>query len=91
MSSLTKEILCEKHNNELSPIDTIGQRAFRTLQELARLSEVRRTLNKKLWTVKRYALDGPSLERWFLKMLINLCSGANHPIGADDVRAAHFR
>jgi hypothetical protein len=81
ISSLTKKILCEKHNNALSPIDSIGQSAFVTMQEFAKLSQVRRRIKTTSWTVRRYCIDGCGLERWFLKTLINLCSGAGYPIG----------
>jgi hypothetical protein len=84
LSGLTAKILCVKHNNDLSPIDTIGGKAFETLQEVTRLSNVREK-KKQVWTVKKYRIDGKGLECWFLKTLIDLCCDRSHAIGRDSV------
>jgi hypothetical protein len=85
ISAVTSKILCARHNNELSPIDDTGQRAFFAFRELARLSTVRSRLKPDVWNVKRYEIDGLGLERWFLKTMINLCCNREYPIGDDSV------
>lgn len=81
LSSLTAKILCRKHNSDLSQLDSAGARAFETLREMMRLSNVRAVLKPRRWTVERYLVDGPSLERWFLKTLINLAFEGEYCIG----------
>jgi hypothetical protein len=81
LTSLTAKILCEKHNSALSDVDEVGQKAFCTFQEHARVSQVRKSIKQTFWSTKRYVIDGCGLERWFLKTLINLSSGAQAPIG----------
>jgi hypothetical protein len=46
------------------------------------LNHVREEIKRPpLWNVKRFQIDGPLLERWFLKTLINVSSGEKWPIG----------
>lgn len=54
-------ILCRKHNNQLSPVDEAGTNAFDTLSDLAGGRPPRRR-----------KIDGQLLERWLLKTLINI-------------------
>jgi hypothetical protein len=81
ISGLTAKILCVKHNNDLSPIDSAGAHGFATFREIRRLANVRQKLKPGPRTVKRYRIDGLGLERWFLKTLINLCYDGEYPIG----------
>lgn len=81
IAGLTAKILCVKHNNDLSPIDTAGAQAFATFREIRRLANVREKLKPGYRGVKRYRIDGVGLERWFLKTLINLCFDREYPIG----------
>ncbi len=81
LSSLTSKILCEKHNADLSVVDQEGASAFKYFREFMRLSNVRKDRNPQLWKVMRYSIDGPILERWFLKTLINISVNENLPIG----------
>jgi hypothetical protein len=60
-SQFKSNILCRKHNNELSPVDEAGTNAFDTLGDLARGKQPRR---KKI--------DGSLFERWLLKTLVNM-------------------
>src|SRR5579864_1722690 len=73
ISRLTAQILCEKHNNQLSPIDDAGSDAFATLIRLMELSNSRGRMKAHIWKVKRFQSSGYGLERWCLKTLINLC------------------
>lgn len=83
LSALTSKILCEKHNNELSPLDTAVGKSSETFREIDRLYAVRGKLKPHYWNVKRFAVDGALLERWLLKTLINLWCNKQHPIGRD--------
>src|SRR5580704_164600 len=83
ISGLTSKILCEHHNNALSPVDEEGARAYRIAKEMVRLSYERGKQKAHRWNIKRLAIDGPKMERWFLKTLINLSYERGHPIGRD--------
>lgn len=90
LASLVAKILCEKHNNGLSELDAAALDAFNVFRECIRLNNVRGKLKRQpMWNVKRLTIDGPRLERWFLKTLINLSFGGewsigrgSHPVGA---------
>jgi hypothetical protein len=76
LSAATAQILCEHHNNTLSPVDTGGTKVFHTLKEIYRLQEFRAGLKSRMWNVRRYKADGVMLERWFVKTAINIvCAG----------------
>lgn len=81
--SLVANILCREHNTRLTEVDKAGIRAFRTLQESTRLSNVRNTLKPRYWNIVRLEIDGLMLERWFLKTLINFACGGEQRIGPD--------
>ena len=82
LSSLVAKILCAKHNSGLSDLDAAALNAFNVFREAIRLNQVREKLKRPpIWNVKRMAIDGPSLERWFLKTLINLSFGGEWRIG----------
>jgi hypothetical protein len=83
LASATAKILCQKHNNDLSVIDSAGKEASEVFRELVRQLEARVKLKPRPWTVKKFKLDGYKLERWFLKTLINLCCDREYPIGRD--------
>jgi hypothetical protein len=83
LSGLTAKILCVKHNNDLSPLDAAADRAADTLRAMHQLYEARKNLKPKIWNVKAFVLDGASLERWFLKTLINIGCDRKLPIGKD--------
>lgn len=81
ISGLAAKILCVRHNSSLSPVDEAGAQAFSVLREMCRLSNVRERMKARYWNVVRYRINGPVLERWFLKTLINLCCDRDYPIG----------
>ena len=85
LSGLTAKILCAKHNNDLSELDSASAKAFGAMREMMRLSNVRAKLQPRNWTVQRYQVDGPRLERWFLKTLINLCFEKENYIGSESI------
>ena len=81
LPSLTAKILCVKHNNNLSEVDTAGADAFAVFREMTRLSNVREKMKPHRWRVVRYSINGLLLERWFLKTLINISLNSKYPIG----------
>jgi hypothetical protein len=89
ISSLTRKILCERHNNALSPLDDSAGHAFETLRQMTQLGNVRSRLKPKFWSVNTFTVDGRMLERWFLKTLINLTIEGDYPIGRDALVAGH--
>src|ERR1700740_1343239 len=72
VATATAKILCKTHNSALSDLDTTAGHAFRSLGEMFRLSLVRSKDRSRRWSTKHYSVDGPKLERWFLKTLVNL-------------------
>jgi hypothetical protein len=83
LPNLTAKILCRKHNSDLSDLDTVGAAAFDAIRDSMRLSQVRAKMKPRIWQIKRYRIDGPKLERWFLKTLINLSFEQAYRIGQD--------
>jgi hypothetical protein len=82
IANLVAKILCEKHNNSLSELDTAAVDAFNVFRESVRLNHVRGKLKRPpIWNIKRLTIDGPRLERWFLKTLVNLSFGGKWIIG----------
>jgi hypothetical protein len=81
LAGLTAKILCEHHNNQLSPIDDAGAQAFNTFREIRRIANVRKRMKTPPIRVVQHKIDGPSLERWFLKTLINISYNGDYPIG----------
>lgn len=71
IDSLTRKILCTKHNNDLSPLDSAAIHAFDCFREQQRV-----IASLKWPTIPtshgQCVLDAGGLERWFLKTLINV-------------------
>jgi hypothetical protein len=84
LANLVAKVLCKKHNSSLSELDAAALNAFDVFRESIRLNQVRGKLKRPtLWHVRRMVIDGPRLERWFLKTLINLSFGGEWPIGSN--------
>jgi hypothetical protein len=82
LSNFVAKILCKAHNSKLSELDDAAKAAFAVFRESVRLNNVRQKLKRPtIWNVKRLEIDGPRLERWFLKTLINLSFGGQWTIG----------
>ena len=82
LGSLVAKILCEKHNNDLGELDSAAKDSFDVFREAVRLNHVRQKLKRPpIWNIRRLTIDGPRLERWFLKTLINLSFGGQWTIG----------
>src|SRR5262249_34764344 len=70
--SLVKNVLCKSHNERLSILDDEAISAFKAMREERDLTAQRTRMKPKYWTVRRWEIRGPLLERWFLKTLIGL-------------------
>jgi hypothetical protein len=81
LANATAKILCSHHNSALSDMDTEAAKLARTWEEMQRLIAVRQKLKPRRWNVIKHKVNGPLLERWFLKTLINICHGSEYPIG----------
>jgi hypothetical protein len=68
------KILCRYHNSLLSPVDSEGKRAFNVFRRITELGNRRSQQRLRRWKLRRFEIDGPLLERWFVKTAINLCS-----------------
>jgi len=87
LSSLTAKILCKKHNQDLSNLDSAAGEAFECFRDSDRLSSIRKAMKPILWHIQRYSINGLLLERWFLKTLINIQSTSSYPIGFNSNKA----
>jgi len=81
LSSLTANILCRKHNSELSELDLTAGKAIQVLCDAFKLSELRSHYKRGMWRVVQYKINGAKLERWFLKTLINVAYESELHIG----------
>jgi len=67
---MTAKILCERHNQALSPLDTEAARLFGVLRDFDQ--DLRDAAESKTAEV---IVDGDKVERWMLKLLAGLVSG----------------
>ncbi|HMB03593.1 MAG TPA: hypothetical protein VKP69_07615 [Isosphaeraceae bacterium] len=89
LSSLTSKTLCKKHNNDISYIDSGGANAFNVFRQLRLVANQRHGLAPGTWQVVEYRINGPLLERWLLKTLINISYNGDYPIGARFIAKGH--
>ena len=82
LANLTAKVLCGGHNHALSDVDTSAAKAFADIRERDRLTNVRQKMKPRLRSPRVFTLNGPMLERWFLKTLINICSAQEYPVGS---------
>ena len=76
IDSLTANILCERHNSALSPLDAEAGRFFRILTEIL-VDLNRKTLSRK---PHFHLINGDALELWLLKV----ACGCYHSIGMSE-------
>lgn len=69
--SLVANILCERHNNALAPIDTLGLRAFDALTAASDYAVNRRHPGR----VEHYFMSGDGLELWMFKLAAGIHFG----------------
>ena len=81
---LTRGILCDTHNNELSHVvDPAAVAAMGFFRGEIVLTKARAAIPPRRWTVERKKLGGYFLERWFLKTLINLSFNGPYKVGRE--------
>jgi hypothetical protein len=72
IESLTGQILCKKHNEELGKeVDWASKKSLDTLGRAFELLTVREKLRSRRWAIQYFETDMLLLERWCLKTLIN--------------------
>jgi hypothetical protein len=86
LASFTKKNLCTKHNSDLSVVDDAAISSINELREATRLGNLRIERKIKRPTIKRFKIDGPALERWFLKTFINITFKQAYPIGSESAQ-----
>jgi len=81
IESLTAKILCRDHNAALSELDTAAGRAFKAIREYADMTTERGKTPYINWAPMQFTVDGPRLERWCLKTLLNFSFNRHLTIG----------
>jgi hypothetical protein len=82
LANFVAKILYKKHNSALSELDSAALQGFEVFRESICINQVRGRLKRPpIWNVKRLTIDGPRLERWFLKTLINFSYDGQWTIG----------
>jgi hypothetical protein len=71
IKSLVANILCERHNNALAPIDTLGLRAFNALTEASDYA----VTSKHPGRAQHYLMSGEALELWMFKLAAGIHFG----------------
>jgi len=76
--ALTAKVLCRRHNEALSPLDSEALRVFEALRA-ARVHATRRSLSTRPWAT---IISGHALELWALKTMAGFCaSGMDFEFG----------
>ena len=82
IGSLTKNILCKKHNENLSTFDDAAKATFDAFRDLSKA--MNETPPGTVPTAfRRRTIDAIALERWFLKTLVNFSAFGKLKIGSD--------
>jgi hypothetical protein len=86
LASLVKNVLCVRHNSQLSTADVGAIQLREAICDTAGLSEARNLMaTGKSWPIERFRVNGFAVERWCLKTLITIAFGGQVPIGAGEV------
>lgn len=86
LASLVRNVLCARHNSQLSTAD-VGAIGLRdAICDTTALSEGRKLMAAgKSWPIERFRVNGFAIERWCLKTLITIAFGGPVPIGEGDL------
>jgi hypothetical protein len=77
VQKLTGKILCTSHNNQLSPLDSEAVEFIKKLTEVERVLHLRLKSRKRIFDIRRCAVDGEAFQRWAVKTVIG-CSYIDH-------------
>lgn len=78
IGSLVANVLCQRHNNDLSPSDEAAEAMMRALKTIADRGDALRAGAPKPSPLI-FRISGDNLERWLLKTTINLALHADAP------------
>lgn len=81
LSSLTRNILCEKHNSLLSIVDSGGVEVARALEWIIKICAERQTKGWGEGNVLHSTFSGRIFERWLLKTAINVSFRGQEALG----------
>jgi hypothetical protein len=86
IASLTGKILCQTHNNNLSPLDEEASALFDAIREWFARENIRKNTSPLARIARPPTLvKARLLERWFLKTLLNLSLCRDYFIGVNGV------
>jgi hypothetical protein len=83
LAAATAKILCEKHNSSLSPLDAEAASYMRVVRQHLQLTENRSKSRFVAYHIRHFSVNAQLLERWLLKVLLNLCFESKMLIGLD--------
>ena len=84
VATFVKRILCAYHNQYLGKkIDRAGIAAMDAFRDEIKLTNARKAMKPIRWAVKEFRIDGRGLERWCVKILINMTAEGEYRIGRD--------
>jgi hypothetical protein len=81
VDNLKERILCEGHNSGTSDLDTAAKELARAIEEYDRTRRARIPYPGLNWSRKVIPVNGPLVQRWLLKTLINNAHHHAQPMG----------
>lgn len=84
LNTLTTNVLCTHHNSELTQTDVAAGQLSTAIRELMDTWKTKRWVNGLRYARKVFTVDGPAIERWFIKTAIANVAKLGHPIGGFD-------
>jgi hypothetical protein len=84
VNDLTDLILCTHHNNSSSPVDQEAgnlRRALLSYDDTVKERQSNPGITRIGWYPRTYTVNGPLIERWFMKTAINGGLGFGLPLG----------
>jgi hypothetical protein len=86
LASATSNILCRGHNSALASLDAEIGNYMRVVRDHLHLCESRSLPRFAPFHIQYFSINARLLERWLLKVLLNLCFGGNLLLGVDGQR-----
>jgi hypothetical protein len=86
LPNLVRKNLCVSHNSRLSELDNAAIDLRKAICSALDLSNSRTVLPPANWKIETFSVDGPRLERWFLKTLLSDAFGGEHLIGSESTQ-----